>query len=251
MPGRSARLAKALACGSNERRQNEGRTRVKGDLRDSWETHWARLSGPSAFSRIASVVRRQLLSRAVFSYARRYLPRTGVLVEMGCGSAESSSRIQVDGPHFVALDFSAGALRQARTVGVFGSFIQGDLERLPLRDGTVDGAWNLGVLEHFDQQKGVRVLAELRRVLRPEGIAVLFWPPEFGSSRLVLAPIEFIRSRLSGHPFAFFPDEVNRLRSRAHARRMLADAGLAAVTVDFSARAGFIHLVVVARRAEG
>lgn len=222
---------------------------MKGGVREEWDAHWARLAGPaSTFGRIASLVRDQILSRAVRSYADRYFPRTGVLVEMGCGSAESSNRLRADGRRLVALDFSAGALRQASGVGVFCSFVQGDLERLPFGDATLDGAWNLGVLEHFDQEKGIRILAELRRVLRPGGTAVLFWPPEFGSSRFVLAPIEFVRSRLSGRPFTFFPDEVNRLRSRAHARKILAEAGLSAVAVDFSARAGFIHLVVVARR---
>ena len=133
-------------------------------------------------------------------------------------------------------------------MGVFESFVQGDLERLPFGAATIDGAWNLGVLEHFAEEKGIRILAELRRVLKPGGVAVLFWPPEFGSSRLVLAPIEAFRSRTSGRPFLFFPDEVNRLRSKAHARQILAAAGLEPVAVDFSPRAAFIHVVVVARR---
>lgn len=222
---------------------------MKGDVREEWDAHWARLAGPaSTFGRIATLVREQILSRAVLSYAERYLPRRGILVEMGCGSAESSRRVPRAVRNLVALDFSAGALRQARVAGVFGSFVQGDLERLPFGAATVDGAWNLGVLEHFEEEKGIRILAELRRVLKPGGVAVLFWPPEFGSSRLVLAPIEAFRSRTSGRPFLFFPDEVNRLRSKAHARQVLAAAGLEPVAVDFSPRAAFIHVVVVARR---
>lgn len=236
--------------GAEGRGKGGGRRALKGDVREEWDAHWARLARPaSTFGRIASLVREQVLSRAVLSYVEKYLPRDGVLVEMGCGSAESSARIPRSVRHLAALDFSAGALRQASTAGIFDSFVQGDLERLPFGSATIDGAWNLGVLEHFEQEKGIRVLAELKRVLKPGGTAILFWPPEFGSSRLVLAPIEFLRSRLSGRPFAFFPDEVNRLRSRAHARQMLAAAGLSAVAVELSARAGFIHLVVVARRS--
>lgn len=223
--------------------------RLKGDIRESWDAHWARLDAPSStFGRIASLVRRRLFSRAVRSYAERYLPRQGVLVEMGCGGAESSCRMPGSDRKLVALDFSAAALRQARGVGVFGSCIQGDLERLPFGPATVDGAWNLGVLEHFDQEKGIRVLAELRRVLKPAGVAVLFWPPRFGSSRLVLGPIEAVRSRASGRPFRFFPDEVNQLRSKAHAREVFASAGLEPVTIDFPLRAALIHIVAVVRR---
>jgi SAM-dependent methyltransferase len=223
---------------------------LKGDVREAWDAHWARLARPaSTFGRIASLVREQILSRAVLSYVERYLPRDGVLVEMGCGSAESSARIPRSARHLAALDFSAGALRQASTAGIFDSFVQGDLERLPFGAGTIDGAWNLGVLEHFEQEKGIRILSELRRVLKPGGTAVLFWPPEFGSSRIVLAPIEAIRSRANGRPFLFFPDEVNRLRSKGHALEIVKAAGLEPVAVDFSPRAAFIHIVVVARRA--
>ncbi|MRR12968.1 class I SAM-dependent methyltransferase, partial [bacterium] len=161
--------------GAEDRGAGGGGGSMKGDVRETWDAHWARLAGPaSTFGRISSLVRDQVLSRAVLSYAERYLPRQGVLVEMGCGSAESSRRIRVKGRRLVALDFSAGALRQATAAGVFGSFVQGDLERLPFGSTTIDGAWNLGVLEHFDQEKGIRILAELKRVLKPGGTAVLF-----------------------------------------------------------------------------
>lgn len=222
---------------------------MKGDARDSWEAHWARLSAPtSAFGRLSSFVRRRILNRAVLHYAANCFPKNGVFVELGCGSAESSIGMPAAERSLVALDFSAGALRQARAATTFDSFLQADLERLPFRSASVDGAWNLGVLEHFDPEKGVRILAEIRRTLKPGRVAVLFWPPEFGSSRLVLAPIEALRSWASGRPFRFFPDEVNRLRSKAHAREMLAAAGLEAVSIGFPLRAAFIHVVVVARR---
>ncbi len=232
-----------------DRSRSEDAARVRGDARDSWESHWARLSAPSsAFGRLSSFVRRQVLNRAVLRYAAAWFPQSGVFVELGCGSAESSIGLPAAGRSLVALDFSAGALRQARSVAAFASFLQADLERLPFRSASVDGAWNLGVLEHFDSEKGIRILAEIRRTLKPGGVAVLFWPPDFGSSRLVLAPIEALRSWMSGRPFRFFPDEVNRLRSKAHAREMLAAAGLEAAAIDFSLRAALIHLVVVARR---
>jgi SAM-dependent methyltransferase len=131
---------------------------------------------------------------------------------------------------------------------VFDAFLQGDINRLPLRDASIAGVWNLGVLEHFDEPAGIRILQEFRRVLTPGGHAVLFWPPDFGSSRLVLAPIEKLRSLARGSAFRFFPDEVNRLTSRSHARRLLAAAGLEEILVDFSFRDLFIHVVVVARR---
>ncbi|MHB8799701.1 MAG: class I SAM-dependent methyltransferase [Thermoanaerobaculia bacterium] len=222
------------------------------DERETWERHWREISPEaSLFGRVASLVRTQLLSRAVRNYAERFFPDEGVVVEAGCGTAQSSGRLPRGGRTAVALDFSAAALRAARSVSVFAGSVQGDVERLPFASGSVSGIWNLGVMEHFEAARGIRILREFRRVLRPGACAVLFWPPEFGSSRLVLGPIEAIRSRLSRRDFRFFPDEVNRLRSRDHARALLGEAGLDAVTLDFSIRDAFIHLVVVARRPVG
>lgn len=213
-----------------------------------WDRHWAALSdGSSLFGRLASLVRTGLLSRAVRASAHAHFPERGVFVEAGCGTAESSSRLDPAGRTLVALDISRLALRAARRVPVFRSLLQGDLFRLPLRDGSVAGLWNLGVMEHFEPEEGRALLREFARVLRPGGVALLFWPPEFGSSRLVLAPLEALRSR-PGAPFRFFPDEVNRLRSRAHAAAMLEGTGLEPVALSFGPRDLFIHLVVVARK---
>src|SRR5450830_415944 len=213
-----------------------------------WDDHWAALSGRrSLFGRLASFVRTSLLSRAVRAFADEHFPKDGVFVEAGCGTAESSSRIDPAGRTLVAMDISRLAVRAARRIPVFRVFLQGDLFRLPFRDASVAGLWNLGVMEHFHPEEGRMLLREFARVLRPGGIALLFWPPEFGASRLLLAPIEALRSR-PGSPFHFFPDEVNRLRSRAHGFAMLEGTGLEPVVLSFGLRDLFIHLVVVARK---
>ncbi|HTS01507.1 MAG TPA: class I SAM-dependent methyltransferase [Thermoanaerobaculia bacterium] len=213
-----------------------------------WDDHWAALSGQrSLFGRVASLVRTELLSRAVHAFAERHFPKDGVFVEAGCGTAESSSRIDPGERTLVAMDISRLAVRAARRIPVFRGLLQGDLFRLPFRGGSLAGVWNLGVMEHFEPEEGRAVLREFARVLRPGGVALLFWPPEFGASRLLLAPIEALRSR-PGAPFRFFPDEVNRLRSRAHAAAMLAGTGLEPVALSFGPKDLFIHLVVVARK---
>lgn len=216
-----------------------------------WERHWRGLGRESAlFGALASLVRKAVLRPAVRSYAERYFPASGVFVDAGCGSGQASASIPPRHRRLVGLDFSLQALAEARGQGSYQALASGDLHTLPFRDGALAGLWNLGVMEHFPIEEGVAILREVRRVLRPGGVAVLFWPPEFGSSRWVLAPVEWLRSRLRGRPFRFFPDEVNRLRSRRHAREMLAAAGLDPLALDFSLRDGLIHLVVVARRPE-
>jgi SAM-dependent methyltransferase len=213
-----------------------------------WDRHWAALAKDrSLFGRVASLVRTALLSRAVRAFAKEHFPRDGVFVEAGCGTGESSGRIDARGRTLVAMDISRRALLAARRISVFRGHLQGDLFRLPFRSGSVSGLWNLGVMEHFPTEEGRALLREFARVLRPRGVALLFWPPEFGSSRLVLAPVEALKSK-PGAPYRFFPDEVNRLRSRLHAAEMLAGTGLEPEALSFSPRDLFVHLVVVARK---
>ena len=219
------------------------------DDRTVWDRHWATLSGRSSlFGRVASLVRTQLLSRAVRHYAEAFFPAPGLFVEAGCGTAQSSSRLDGRARTLAALDFSLLALREARRVPVFGAFVEADIFRLPFRANSVSGLWNLGVMEHFEAPAGRLVLEEFRRVLKPGSVALLFWPPEFGASRLVLAPVETLVSFFRKTPFRFFPDEVNRLRSREHARQTLLEAGFEPAAVDLTPRDLFIHLVVVARK---
>ncbi len=214
-----------------------------------WDLHWRSLKGRrSLFSRIATLVRKQLLSRAVRHYGSTYFPTDGVFVEMGCGSAESSFRLDARRRHLVGLDFSLAALQEARVIHGISGLVQGDILRLGLRDATVAGVWNLGVMEHFPEAAGLAILSEFRRVLSPGGVLILFWPPTFGSSRLVLGPLERVLSWRRREPFSFFPDEVNRLRSREHARQLMFRAGFDVLAVDFSFRDLFIHVVAVGRK---
>jgi len=218
---------------------------------EAWEKHWHSTEETrSIFGRVASLVRRQILSRAVQHYAETYFPAGGVFLECGCGTGQSSGRIPRHQRTLVAVDFSTAALREARNVSVFGAFLQADIRRLPLAADTVAGIWNLGVLEHFEPEATRRILEEFHRVLRPGAVAILFWPPDYGSSRWVLAPIERFRSKRAGRPVRFFPDELNRLSSKDEARSVVRQAGLEPVAVDFTPRDVFIHIIVVAKKPE-
>jgi SAM-dependent methyltransferase len=217
--------------------------------REVWDRHWRSLDSESTvFGRLASLVRKGILRRAVRHYTERYFPASGLFVETGCGTAQASASVEPRARRLVGFDLSLPALLAARAHPPHRHVLGGDLRHLPFPNGSVAGIWNLGVMEHFPPEQGAEILRELRRVLAPGGHAILFWPPSFGSSRWVLGPIEWVRTRVSGRPFHFFPDEVNRLTSRDHARRMVRAGGLEPVAVDFSAWDCFIHMVVVARK---
>jgi len=216
--------------------------------RRSWNRHWRGLDREaSAFGRLASLVRRNILARAVRHYAELYFPASGTLVEVGCGSGEASTAIRRAGRRLVGCDYSMAALA-AVDRRTYDSRVLAEAAHLPFRDGTVDGIWNLGVMEHFLPATAEKILLEFSRVLARGRRVVMFWPPAFGSSRLVLAPIEWATSLVRRRTFRFFPDEVNRLASRRAATGLIAGAGLRPVAAHFNATDAFIHVVVVAER---
>ncbi|HEX5760378.1 MAG TPA: class I SAM-dependent methyltransferase [Thermoanaerobaculia bacterium] len=219
--------------------------------RQVWNEHWQKLQrGESIlFGVLASLVRRAVLRPAVRHYTERYFPSEGVFVEMGCGTAQASTTIRPGDRLLVGLDFSLPVLLDARrSTAPHRYLLGGDIRELPFRDNALSGIWNLGVMEHFPSEDGRAILREFLRVLRPGATAVLFWPPSFSSSRWVLAPIEAVRSRLRGRPFRFFPDEVNRLRSRRHGQQTLREGGFEPRAVKFTPRDALIHLVAVGKK---
>lgn len=68
----------------------------------------------------------------------------------------------------ICIDISVVALREARTrAGTHGVYINGDLTRLPLRDGSIDGGVSAYTIQHIDAEQQLAALRELTRVLAP------------------------------------------------------------------------------------
>lgn len=214
---------------------------------NEWDAHWSSLHTRRSLFSLASVATRRLIFQpAVSFYSKRFFPETGVFVEMGCGTAESSARMIRQGRKLIGLDFSAVALNAASNVGRMDALIQADIFSIPCRSQSIDGIWNLGVMEHFTEPQIRTCLQEFRRVLKPGGVILLFWPAEKNASRWVLGPLESIVSRRRGTDFTFFPDEISRLQSRRQARLLIESEGFRVNAVDFNWRTAFIHMVIAA-----
>ncbi|MBF0614620.1 MAG: class I SAM-dependent methyltransferase [Magnetococcales bacterium] len=104
-----------------------------------------------------------------------------LLAEAGCGSGRISIRLgHSRQAHVIFLDFSAVSVRHLQTrlhrAAMPGWVIQGDLFQIPLQDESLDLIWNAGVLEHFVGDRQRAAVAEMLRVLKPEGILVTLNP---------------------------------------------------------------------------
>jgi SAM-dependent methyltransferase len=212
-----------------------------------WDEHWESLhAGRFLFSLAAKTVRRFIFQPAVAWYAEHYFPESGRFVEMGCGTAYSSARLAKRKRTLIGLDFSANALRAASNEGRMDALVQADIFALPYGPDSIDGIWKLGVMEHFTEPEIHRCLEGFRRVLKPGGVVILFWPTRRNTSRWILGPLEKVISAWQGSGFTFFPDEISRLQSKKQARILMQSEGFHIRALDFNWRTAFIHMVIVA-----
>ena len=101
-------------------------------------------------------------------------PQGLVTVDLGCGTGRHALWLAEAGAQVTALDFSDGMLEQARAKPGAAQvcFLQHDLhQELPLQGDTADLVVSGLVLEHLSNLTSF--FAEIRRVLRPDGRAVV------------------------------------------------------------------------------
>ena len=99
------------------------------------------------------------------------------LLEVGYGSGIFLPELARHATSLTAVDVHCEAPRVAsmlRRFGVEAELHRGSLFGMPFRDGAFDGLVCLSVLEHLAQLDAA--LDELRRVLHPDGVAVLGFP---------------------------------------------------------------------------
>ena len=113
------------------------------------------------------------------------------LLDYGCGHGMASVVFARRGATVTGFDLSgqyiAEARRRALANEVDATFRVADAEQLPFADGSFDLVWGNAVLHHLDLD---HACVELRRVLRPGGVAVFCEP--WGGNPL----LEFARQRL-------------------------------------------------------
>jgi SAM-dependent methyltransferase len=149
-----------------------------------------------------------------------------------------------------ALDISPGALfLYARNNPQATAIKHGSIFNLPFPDGSFDGIYNLGVMEHFTQGQIAQILTEFRRVLRPEGKIVLFWPHARATSVFVLKAVHFVMNRLLKNEKKLHPAEITHMQSKKHARAILNNSGFDLADYRFGASDLFVQAVIVGKKS--
>lgn len=137
-----------------------------------------RLDTASFFGRVAGEwdgVRAELFGdRVTLQALLPLVPSEWTVADLGCGTGNAAELLAPVVRRVIAVDQSEPMIAAARKrLERFDNveFVRGDLERLPIADGECDAAVCVLVLHHIPDP-GV-VCAEMARVLRPGGVALI------------------------------------------------------------------------------
>ena len=153
-----------------------------------WDARWRAEGKPPPVSSLDPVV----------TTTGRYLSPGSRVLEGGCGRANKVKAMADAGFRAVGVDFAQRSVSQAKLDYPGLDIRLGDVRLLDFPDGSFDGYWSIGVIEHFWKGYG-EILSEAARVLRPKGFLFLSAP--------WFSPYRRLKVRRSGYPRSDFVDE--------------------------------------------
>lgn len=217
----------------------------------AWSDHWSDDRQETVAQRFFSFYRKTVFARTVRYFVNRYFPKEGIFVEAGSGTSETSTLIDKHNGarRLVATDIVQPVLRNCDPV--MDSRVCGDIFRLPYADSSIDGVWNVGVMEHFTQSEIDRILCEIRRVLKVDHSVIMLWPGTTSLPQKMLKVAEYFINMRSTEKFSFHPPEISQLRSRTQAVEILRRNGFEPVAIDSGLRSLFAFKTLVAKKRNG
>jgi SAM-dependent methyltransferase len=124
------------------------------------------------------------------------LPPSSIVLDAGCGNGRHSTLAVQAGHRVVGLDVSRSLLQIARArVAAPAAWMEGAIERLPVKSATFDAVMAMAVLHHVrGQNERIKGVQEMIRALKPGGRLLLsVWArdqPRFGPGKEPRVPAD-------------------------------------------------------------
>ncbi len=222
-----------------------------GELQDTqgWDVYWEGKEKKTllAYDLVATLYRNAFIKSILTAVVKREFAEGSSLLHAGCGSGQADTDVQAHA-QVTAVDISVPALQMYARENPTATTLRADILNLPFPDASFDGAYNLGVVEHFQGQELAKLFSELARVTKPNGKVVVFWPHRRATSAAVLDAAHFVLNDVMHKNVRLHPAEPTRLGSKAQAESYLNEAGFDLHSYDFGPRDLFVQAVVVGRR---
>lgn len=216
------------------------------NTKSNWNSHWNNLNRAGFLNRVFVFFRTNVIARDVAHSLNKYFPDEGIFLDSGCGTSQTSIKIPRRGRKFVAMDISDIIFHNQP--GIVDHKVNGDVLRLPFKDDSLDGIWNVGLMEHFQPAELDAILKEFNRVLKKGSNAVLFWPARYGPVALVIRSFGFVNRKLNNDNGTMFPEEPSLIKSKSWVKGVVEKNNFSLVDVHWPLRGAFIHHTVIIKK---
>jgi len=217
----------------------------------AWDSYWTKkkTKTQTVYRNIASFYRKFIIKRALNKIIEEEFERGSKLLHAGSGSGQVDEDV-IQKYDITALDISKEALKLYKLYnGDKAKLMHASIFDIPTIPSTFNGAYNMGVMEHFTKDEGIKILKELRRVLKQNGKIVLFWPPKFGISVIFLNSTHFILNSVLGRNIRLHPEEISLIKSKRQVKEILKKSGFKLTKFYFGPLDFFTHCIIVAKKA--
>jgi dolichol-phosphate mannosyltransferase len=217
----------------------------------NWDAYWNRENQEKThylYNCIAAFYRKFIITPNLNRFILKYFSATSLVLHAGCGSGQVDQQISTQRTIF-ALDISEKALfLYAKFNPQVKELIHGSIFNIPLPASSIDGIYNLGVMEHFTETEIHKALEEFNRILKPNGQIIIFWPHYLSLSVLALKCIHFFLDIFSREKIRLHPPEITYMHSATQAKKILLQAGFELTHYSFNITDAFTQAVLVGRK---
>jgi ubiquinone/menaquinone biosynthesis C-methylase UbiE len=216
----------------------------------NWDKYWTKRKTTSQviYKTIASFYRKHIIKRALNHFIESEFKKGSRLLHAGCGTGQVDQDV-IAKYQLTALDISGKALDLYKIFnGEKAKLVKASILKIPAKNSTFEGVYNMGVMEHFTKEEDEKILLELRRVLKPNGKIVLFWPPKYGPTVLFLNSTHFILNKILKKNIRLHPEEISLLESKKQVAEILRKTGFKLLKFYFGPKDLFTHCIVIAKK---
>ncbi len=216
-----------------------------------WDKYWAKdqKAYNYFYDRVAVFYRKHIIRPYLRRYFETYFTKDSIILHAGCGSGQVEEGFDTS-VTIIGMDISRNALALYRRYHGPSSLILGDIASVGIKNEALDGIYNLGVMEHFDEGEIQTILREFHRILKRNGVIVMFWPPEFGLTVIVLKIGHFFLNSVLQKNVQLHPPEPSLIASRAQVEYIARNAGFSLKEINFSPADAYTYMVIVMEKTD-
>lgn len=216
-----------------------------------WDYYWTikKTSLHSVYDKIAVFYRQNIIKPHLERYVSKYFERNLIILHAGCGGGQVEEEIT----HYytiIGMDISLNAIALYKKCHDAPNLFLGDITSIGIKEGSLDGIYNLGVMEHFSEEEIKIILMEFHRILKKRGKIILFWPPEYGSTVIFFKIVHFILNTVLQRNIYFQPQEPSRIRSKKWVDNIINQSGFTVEEISFGMEDFCVNMVVVIRKSD-